>query len=180
MERDDEADQVMRLTRFRAEHPDVIVGAADFGTWQGRIPEPNGETVVVRHTLRELLNRLDELTGLGGTVVRWPGRVEGPPRLGRHRTCPNLCPRCPKCPTIRVGRKAGPQARAEAPRLSPGAAPARQSPSVTAGAGRPSRRRVSWLQVAAHLAPPCPRPGVTAVGEPAAATRTRPPRAVCP
>ena len=59
----EDPEQLARLDRFRAAHPDVILGAADFGTWQGRIPEPNGETVVVRHTLRELLDRLDELTG---------------------------------------------------------------------------------------------------------------------
>src|ERR1700685_3705686 len=59
----DEPDQVPRLQRFRAEHPDVIIGTDDFGTWQGRIPEPNGETVTSRYTLKELLDRLDELTG---------------------------------------------------------------------------------------------------------------------
>ena len=52
-----------RLREFHAAHPDVIVGAGEFGTWQARIPEPNGETVATRHTLRELLDRLDELTG---------------------------------------------------------------------------------------------------------------------
>jgi hypothetical protein len=59
----DEADQVARLARFRAEHPDVIIGAGEFGTWQARIPETNGETVTTRYTLRELLDRLAELTG---------------------------------------------------------------------------------------------------------------------
>ena len=58
-----EPDQVPRLLAFRAAHPDVIVGAGEFGTWQARIPEPNGETVVNRYRLCELLNRLDELTG---------------------------------------------------------------------------------------------------------------------
>jgi hypothetical protein len=59
----DEPDQVTRLQRYRAAHPGVIIGAGGFDTWQARIPEPAGETVTVRHTLRELLNRLDELTG---------------------------------------------------------------------------------------------------------------------
>jgi hypothetical protein len=59
----DEPDQVLRLHRYRAAHPGVIIGAGGFGTWQARIPEPDGETVTVRYTLRELLNRLDELTG---------------------------------------------------------------------------------------------------------------------
>ncbi|HEU5392954.1 MAG TPA: hypothetical protein VFV73_44425 [Streptosporangiaceae bacterium] len=30
---------------------------------QARLPEPDGETVTTRYTLRELLDRLDELTG---------------------------------------------------------------------------------------------------------------------
>jgi hypothetical protein len=56
-----EPDQVMRLSRFRAAHPDVIIGDGGFGTMQARIPEPNGETVITRHTLRELLDKLGEL-----------------------------------------------------------------------------------------------------------------------
>jgi hypothetical protein len=58
----DEPDQVLRLARFRQEHPAVIIGEGGFGTWQARIPETNGETVTTRHTLRELLDRLDKLT----------------------------------------------------------------------------------------------------------------------
>ena len=58
----DEPDQVLRLGRFRGEHPDVIIGDGGFGTWQARIPEPDGETVITRYTLRELLDKLDELT----------------------------------------------------------------------------------------------------------------------
>ena len=59
----DEPDQVIRLARFRLEHPGVIVGTAEFDTWQARIPEPDGETVITRHTLRELLDKLAELLG---------------------------------------------------------------------------------------------------------------------
>ena len=58
----DEPCQVMRLQAFRAAHLDVIVGTGEFGTWQARIPEPNGETVITRHTLKHLLDKLDELT----------------------------------------------------------------------------------------------------------------------
>jgi hypothetical protein len=58
----DEPDQVLRLARFRQEHPGVIIGDGGFGTWQARIPEPDGETVTTRYTLRELLDRLDKLT----------------------------------------------------------------------------------------------------------------------
>jgi hypothetical protein len=57
----DEPDQVVRLSRFRAAHPEVIVGDGGFGTMQARIPEPTGETVITRYTLRELLDKLDEL-----------------------------------------------------------------------------------------------------------------------
>ncbi len=64
----DEPDQVVRLAAFRAAHPDVIIlpGAGPFGTWEARIPEPAGETVTVRYTLRELLDKLDELLASGG------------------------------------------------------------------------------------------------------------------
>jgi hypothetical protein len=41
----------------------VIIGTDEFGNWQARIPEPNGETfVVARHRLRELLDKLSALT----------------------------------------------------------------------------------------------------------------------
>jgi len=40
---DDEPDQVPRLLAFRAAHPEVIIGDGGFGTWQARIPEPDGE-----------------------------------------------------------------------------------------------------------------------------------------
>jgi len=58
----DEQDHVPRLARFREAHPDVMVGAGR-GFWQAVIPEPAGETVITRYTLRELLDKLDELTG---------------------------------------------------------------------------------------------------------------------
>ena len=57
----DEVDQVVRLARFRAAHPDVIIGDGGFGTWQARIPEPCGETVITRYLLVELLDKLNEL-----------------------------------------------------------------------------------------------------------------------
>jgi hypothetical protein len=41
----------------------VVVGDGGFGTMQARIPEPGGETVITRYTLRELLDKLDELLG---------------------------------------------------------------------------------------------------------------------
>ncbi len=56
----DEMDQVLRLNRFRQDHPSVTIGAGN-GWWQARIPEPNGEIVTTRYTLRALLDKLDEL-----------------------------------------------------------------------------------------------------------------------
>ena len=59
------ADQVLRLQAFRATHPEVIIGDGGFGVWQARIPEPDGERIISRYTLRELLDKLDKLTGEG-------------------------------------------------------------------------------------------------------------------
>jgi hypothetical protein len=39
-----------------------MVGAGR-GWWQAVIPEPNGEQVIIRYTLGQLLDRLDELIG---------------------------------------------------------------------------------------------------------------------
>jgi hypothetical protein len=55
-----EPDQVPRLRRFRDEHPGVTVRPGT-GYWQAFIPEPNGETVLTRYLLRELLDKLDEV-----------------------------------------------------------------------------------------------------------------------
>lgn len=43
----------------------MIIGDGGFGTLQARLPEPDGETVTTRYTLRELLDRPYELTGGG-------------------------------------------------------------------------------------------------------------------
>jgi hypothetical protein len=54
-------DQLARLTSFRAAHPEVVIGDLGFGqVWQARIPqdEDDGEQVVTRYTLRELLDGL--------------------------------------------------------------------------------------------------------------------------
>ena len=59
----EEPDQVLRLQAFRTVHPEVIIGDFGFGVWQARIPEPDGEHVISRYTLRELLDKLAELTG---------------------------------------------------------------------------------------------------------------------
>ena len=58
----EEPDQVLQLQEFRVAHPQVIIGDLGFGVWQACIPEPHGEHVISRYPLRELLNKLDELT----------------------------------------------------------------------------------------------------------------------
>jgi hypothetical protein len=70
----DEPGQVSRLHAFRTAHPDVIIGPDEFRNWQARILEPNGERVIVRYRLWELLNKLDELTAeCGGEPGGGPG-----------------------------------------------------------------------------------------------------------
>jgi len=57
--------RLLRLQAFRAAHSEVIIGDAGFGVWQARIPEPDGERIISRYALRELLDKLDKLTGEG-------------------------------------------------------------------------------------------------------------------
>lgn len=59
----DELDQMIQLVRFKAAYPHIVIGDGGFGTIQARIPEPAGETVITRYTLRELLDKLSEVTG---------------------------------------------------------------------------------------------------------------------
>jgi hypothetical protein len=56
-------DQLARLAAFRHQHPSIVIGAIEFGCWQALIPERNGETVRVRHSLKELLDKLAETFG---------------------------------------------------------------------------------------------------------------------
>jgi len=65
----DEYDQVLRLSRFRQDHPAVVIGAGN-GWWQARIPEPDGEIVTSRYTLRALLDKL--MSCSARTRVRLP------------------------------------------------------------------------------------------------------------
>ena len=53
-----EPDQLLRLARFRAAHPEVIIGDGGFGTVQARIPEPDGETVITRYSSASYLTGL--------------------------------------------------------------------------------------------------------------------------
>jgi antitoxin VapB len=57
-------DQAPRLRLFREEHPEVEVILR--GPWQAIIPEPDGETVIVRWELMELL---DEPAETGETLT---------------------------------------------------------------------------------------------------------------
>jgi hypothetical protein len=59
----DEPDQAPRLAAYRVAYPVVVIQPGEFKTWQALIPEADGETVIVRHTLRELLDRVGELLG---------------------------------------------------------------------------------------------------------------------
>lgn len=61
----DEPDQVPRLTQFRRDHPDVAIRAGQ-GYWQALVPERNGETVITRYRLKDLLDKLQAVTGQPG------------------------------------------------------------------------------------------------------------------
>jgi hypothetical protein len=55
-------DQVPRRQAYEAAHPETeIIYRGAY--WQAIIREPDGETVTVRYTLRELLDKLDGLAG---------------------------------------------------------------------------------------------------------------------
>jgi hypothetical protein len=59
----DEPDQAARLSAYRVAYPVVVIAPGEFRTWEALIPESAGQTVIVRHTLRGLLDRLGELLG---------------------------------------------------------------------------------------------------------------------
>ena len=63
----EEPGQVLRLQAFRTAHPHVIIGDAGFGVWQACIPEQDGERIISRYMLRELLDKLDEIAGEPGS-----------------------------------------------------------------------------------------------------------------
>ena len=51
----------------RVAHLEVIIGDGGFEVWQARIPAPDGERIISRPTLRNLLDKLGEFTGGHGT-----------------------------------------------------------------------------------------------------------------
>ena len=48
---------LLRREQMLAAHPDLKVSAGT-GHWQAEITEPRGKTIITRHTLSELLDRL--------------------------------------------------------------------------------------------------------------------------
>lgn len=58
----DMADQVPRLNQFRRGHPGIAINAGP-GYWQAQIPQPDGEQIITRYRLADLLDKLDVLTG---------------------------------------------------------------------------------------------------------------------
>ena len=60
----DEHDQVVRLARYRQAHPGVwIRDLGRGGIWQAVVPQPDGELVITRIRLEDLLDTLDALPG---------------------------------------------------------------------------------------------------------------------
>jgi len=61
--------QLLRLDRFRHRHPHILIAEADFGAWEARIPQRNGEHVKVSPReeggLRGLLDDLEDLLDTG-------------------------------------------------------------------------------------------------------------------
>ena len=56
-------DDERRLAAFREKYPSprVKIRRGQFDTWEALAPEFTGSGAIVRHTLRELLDKLDEL-----------------------------------------------------------------------------------------------------------------------
>jgi hypothetical protein len=74
----DEYDQVLRLGRFREDHPAVVIEAGN-GWWQGLIPEPDGEIVTTRYTCVPQV-RIGFVTRSGTILqVRVAGAGDGEP-----------------------------------------------------------------------------------------------------
>jgi hypothetical protein len=54
----DDGDDLMRLARYRADHPRTEVRQGP-GYWQAITPEGSGERIITRYELGELLDTLD-------------------------------------------------------------------------------------------------------------------------
>jgi hypothetical protein len=53
----------------------VIIADGGFGTWQARIPEPDGEIVITRYRLVELLYSLNNASRVAGLACRSRSRT---------------------------------------------------------------------------------------------------------
>jgi hypothetical protein len=56
----DDFDHLPRKRAFEAQHPEAFIGMIASGTWQARIRQKNGETVITRWYLRDLMDELEK------------------------------------------------------------------------------------------------------------------------
>jgi hypothetical protein len=56
----DDFDQLPRKRAFEAQHPEAFIGMITSDTWQARIRQKDGETVITRWYLRELMDELEK------------------------------------------------------------------------------------------------------------------------
>ena len=69
----------------------MIIGPLGFDAWQARIREPDRETTVSRHALRDLLDRLDEILSGNTEGLSSPLGALQPPRVSRKTAVPRAC-----------------------------------------------------------------------------------------
>lgn len=58
---DNAVDQVKRRHEFEAAHPDWVIWVDGYTHWHGERDRENGSDTIVRYTLRDLLDALEEL-----------------------------------------------------------------------------------------------------------------------
>lgn len=56
----DDFDQLPRKRVFESRHPEAFIGMITSDTWQARIRQMNGETVITRWYLRDLMDELEK------------------------------------------------------------------------------------------------------------------------
>jgi hypothetical protein len=86
----DYTDQVPRRLEYEAGHPNVeIIYLGRY--WQAIVREDDGQTIITRYHLRQLLDKLETLDAekpsgggqdLAADASGWPGTVGRGPRLG--------------------------------------------------------------------------------------------------
>jgi hypothetical protein len=70
----DEPDQVLRLAQFRQEHPDVVIGTGEFGTWQAGFAPP--VAVAIKHSCCSASPRTTPISSNSPQLIL--------PRHGKH------------------------------------------------------------------------------------------------